>query len=90
MSVPSHFGRYRVLRALASGEMGVVYLPARARPRHELEQTAPVAGVVRRVAAEDPPVCVLEQRARDLAVPHGAGRDEDSVRAIDDDRSQVG
>ena len=26
MSVPSHFGRYRVLRPLASGEMGVVYL----------------------------------------------------------------
>ncbi len=26
MSVPSHFGRYRVLRALATGEMGVVYL----------------------------------------------------------------
>ena len=26
MSVPSHFGRYRVLRALAAGEMGVVYL----------------------------------------------------------------
>ncbi len=26
MSVPSHFGRYRVLRPLATGEMGVVYL----------------------------------------------------------------
>jgi len=26
VSVPSHFGRYRVLRPLASGEMGVVYL----------------------------------------------------------------
>ena len=26
MSVPSHFGRYRVLRALAAGEMGTVYL----------------------------------------------------------------
>ncbi len=26
MSVPSHFGRYRVLRPLASGEMGAVYL----------------------------------------------------------------
>ena len=26
MSVPSHFGRYRVLQPLATGEMGVVYL----------------------------------------------------------------
>ena len=26
MSVPSHFGRYRVLRPIATGEMGVVYL----------------------------------------------------------------
>ncbi len=26
VSVPSHFGRYRVLRPLATGEMGVVYL----------------------------------------------------------------
>jgi len=26
VSVPSHFGRYRVLRPLANGEMGVVYL----------------------------------------------------------------
>ena len=26
MSIPSHFGRYRVLRPVATGEMGVVYL----------------------------------------------------------------
>ena len=26
VDVPSHFGRYRVLRPIASGEMGVVYL----------------------------------------------------------------